>query len=264
MRSPTLLLRSLILSTLAATAAGATTTTSTMEVVGGTPPAKAAPVPAAPAGSYDIGLMLGNQLQHNGLTPALSIDDLLRGLKDGLGGRVPTDEEHGGAVSFSRAARDALADHNRAEAKAFLEKNARQPGIVTMPSGLQYRILAAGDAGGASAKPTDQVTVRYRASLADGSEFDRSETHGQPATFRVNSVFKGWQEALVAMKPGARWQLFVPPELGYGANSPPMVPPGSLLVYELELLKVEAGKLPDAATGMRVRPAAAPKTAAPH
>ena len=85
----------------------------------------------------------------------------------------------------------------------------------------------------------DQVTVRYRASLLDGREFDRSDTHDRPATFRVNSVFKAWQEAFQNMKPGARWQLFVPPELGYGGNTPVGVPPGSLIIYELELLKIE-------------------------
>lgn len=111
-----------------------------------------------------------------------------------------------------------------------------------MPSGLQYRVLHEGDPKAPLPGPQDQITARYRASLADGTEIDRSDEHAQPAVFRLNSVIKGWREALSAMRPGAKWQLFEPPELGYGANSPPPIPPGSLLVYELEVIQVEAIK----------------------
>ncbi len=207
-----------------------------------TTPAATAPKPppvAPDVGSYDIGLMLGSQLEHNGVLPVLSLDTVIRGLKDAAGGRAVTAEERDSALRFMRDARDALAEKNRAAGREFLERNGKQPGVVTMPSGLQYRVLAKGDPDSKSPGPTDQVTVRYRASLTNGTEFDRSDTHDRPATFRVNSVFKGWQEAFLAMKPGAKWQLFVPPELGYGANSPPGVPPGAVLVYELELLQVE-------------------------
>jgi FKBP-type peptidyl-prolyl cis-trans isomerase FklB len=208
-------------------------------------PRTSAAAPQAPAisperGSYDIGLMLGSQLEHNGVLPMLSLDTVIRGLKDAAGGRAMTAEERDAALRYMRDAREAFAEKNRAAAREFLERNGKQPGIITTPSGLQYRVLAEGEPNGKSPAAADRVTVRYRASLADGTEFDRSEIHGQPATFRVNSVFKGWQEALVAMKPGAKWQLFVPPELGYGANSPPAVPPGALLIYELELFQVES------------------------
>jgi FKBP-type peptidyl-prolyl cis-trans isomerase FklB len=133
---------------------------------------------------------------------------------------------------------------------------------MSMPSGLQYRVLNKGDSSAKSPGPTDQVTVRYKASLADGTVFDRSDTHDRPAMFRVNSVFKGWQEAFLAMKPGAKWQLFVPPELGYGANSPPGVPPGALLIYELELLQVEPTPPMDPAAARRP-PAAGAKAGTP-
>jgi FKBP-type peptidyl-prolyl cis-trans isomerase FklB len=220
----------------------------------------AAPAPApAPAvssevGSYDIGLLLGSQLQHNGVVPKLSQEALIRGLKEAVGGRAITNEQREAALNFMRQAHDLLADKNRAEGREFLARNAKQPGIKTMPSGLQYRVLAEGDPSGKSPAAADTVTVRYRASLSDGTEFDRSETHDRPATFRVNSVFKGWQEAFLAMKPGAKWQLYVPPELGYGANPPPAVPPGALLVYELELLQVEPAAPMDPAAA---KPAAA-------
>jgi FKBP-type peptidyl-prolyl cis-trans isomerase len=208
----------------------------------GAVPAAAPPEPPAAApdvASYDVGLLLGGQLEHDGLAPSVSVDALVRGLRDGLSGRTLTIEERDAALQSMRAARDGLTERNSAAAREFLDRNGKESGVVTMPSGLQYRVLAAGDAGGKTPGPTDQVTVRYRARLADGTEFDRSDTHKQPATFRVNSVLKAWREAFLAMKPGATWQLFVPPELGYGANSPPAVPPGALLVYELELLRVE-------------------------
>lgn len=201
--------------------------------------------------SYDIGLMLGSQLEHNGVVPTLSLDAVIKGLKDAVGGRAITTEEREATLQYMREARTAIADKTRAAAHDFLARNAKQPGIVTTPSGLQYRVLDKGDPKGKSPAPTDRVTVRYRATLADGTEFDRSDTHNQPATFRVNSVFKGWQEALLAMKPGSKWQLFVPPELGYGANSPPAVPVGSLLIYELELFQIEPAALMDSGAARR-------------
>ena len=226
---------------------------------------KPAPI-AVDVGSYDVGLLMGSQLEHNGLgAKELTLDALLKGIREALDGRALTTEEREIAGRFMRDARGVLGDKNQAAAKAFLEKNANEPGVVVMPSGLQYRILNAGDTSRTSPQPTDQVTVRYTSRLADGTEFDRSDTHEHPATFRVNTVLKGWQEALQAMTPGAKWQLFVPPELGYGMNSPPIVPPGSLLVYEMELLRVEAGKPLDAPAPVKVRPSVTlqPNGAAP-
>ena len=226
--------------------------------------ATAPPTPAVSpeVASYDIGLMLGSQLEHNGVAPIISLDTVIRGLKDAVGGRAITAQERDAALKFMRDARSAFAEKNQAAGREFLERNAKQPGVMTMPSGLQYRVLNKGDSNAKSPAPTDQVTVRYRASLADGTEFDRSDTHDRPATFRVNSVFKGWQEAFLAMKPGAKWQLFVPPDLGYGANPPPGIPPGALLVYELELLQVEPMAPMDPAAARRPSPAGA-KTGTP-
>ncbi len=225
-------------------------------------PESAAPAVALPPelASYDIGLVLGGQIAHDGLGKQVSMDALMRGIKDAADGRIATPAEREAAMQYMHDSRDALAERNRQAARDFLEKNAKQPGIVALPSGLQYRVLVAGDPKGQSPGPTDQVTVRYRASLADGTEIDRSETHDRPASFRVNSVFKGWQEAFSQMKPGAKWQLFVPPELGYGKNSPPSIPPGALLIYDIELLQIQtAESMP------LIRPAATPgsKQAAP-
>jgi FKBP-type peptidyl-prolyl cis-trans isomerase len=100
-------------------------------------------------------------------------------------------------------------------------------------------VIEPGDAQRASPAPTDRVTVHYRGRLLDGTEFDNSDSHAQAATFTANSVIKGWREALLLMRPGAKWRLFVPPELGYDLNSPPNIPPGSLLIFDVELTKVE-------------------------
>src|ERR1700730_2082886 len=225
----------------AATACGSPVAAPSVVAAETTPAATAAKAPPVTpeVGSYDIGLMLGSQLEHNGVAPIVSMDAVIRGLKDALGGRAVTAQERDAALRFMRDAREALTEKNRAAGREFLERNAKEPGVKSMTSGLQYRVLNKGDSNAKSPGPTDQVTVRYRASLSDGTVFDRSETHDRPAMFRVNTVFKGWQEAFLAMKPGAKWQLFVPPELGYGTNSPPSVPASPLLVYELGLLRVE-------------------------
>jgi FKBP-type peptidyl-prolyl cis-trans isomerase FklB len=204
-------------------------------------PSQAAPPPVAPGlASYDIGLMLGTQLSSNGLGATLSREALVRGLEDALAGKLPTPEQRQAAQQFMHAARSAFAQRNAELAHTFMDKNARESGVKTLPSGLQYRVLAAGDPKAPMPGPQDQVALRYRASLTDGTPIDRSDDHAQPAVFRMNSVIKGWREALSVMRVGAKWQVFVPPELGYGANSPAPIPPGSALIYELELLSVEA------------------------
>jgi FKBP-type peptidyl-prolyl cis-trans isomerase FklB len=126
--------------------------------------------------------------------------------------------------------------------------------VKTTTDGLQYKVLVPGDTKAPSIAPADEVTVNYRGKLLDGSEFDSSYARGQPATFKVNGVIKGWQEALVLMKPGAKWQLFVPPELAYDTTPRPGIPAGSLLNFEVEVLSVKPSE---------AAPAAAPASAAP-
>jgi FKBP-type peptidyl-prolyl cis-trans isomerase FklB len=197
-------------------------------------------VPADQAASYSLGLTFGGQLHHGGLSDGISMDALMKGINDGLNGRAVTQEDKQRVAILLRSAKEIIGAKNKTAAREFLVKNAKAAGITTTASGLQYRILAAGDAASPSPKPTDQVTVQYRGRLLNGTEFDSSYSHGQAATFRVNSVIKGWQEALPMMKPGAKWQLYVPPELAYDINSPTTIPPGSLLVFDIELLKVAA------------------------
>jgi FKBP-type peptidyl-prolyl cis-trans isomerase FklB len=242
--------------------------TNTVVVHNPKPTTAAAQPTIAPAdGSYDVGMMIGSQLANSGLGATISRDALMRGIEAALGGKLPSPAQRDAAQQYMHAARTSLADRNSEFARTFLEKNARDAGIATLPSGLQYRVLAEGDPKAPLPGPQDQVIVRYRASLADGTEFDRSDAHTQPAAFKLNSVIKGWREALSAMRPGAKWQVFVPPDLGYGANSPPPIPPGSLLVYELELLQVDAAR-PASPDMMRPRvpkpdQTSEPKSAAP-
>jgi FKBP-type peptidyl-prolyl cis-trans isomerase len=125
-----------------------------------------------------------------------------------------------------------------ADGKAFLEENAAKPGVVTLDSGLQYLVLTEGD--GKSPKATDTVSVHYRGTLIDGTEFDSSYKRGKPTSFPVNRVIAGWTEALQLMQVGDKWQLTIPSELAYGSRSPGAgIPPNAVLVFEVELLSVK-------------------------
>ncbi len=217
------------------------------------------PEPAASAAtpeesSYSIGLVFGNQLHSAGVDESLSLEAMMRGFKDGLGGKSMSPEDRQRAMQMVRAGRERITERNHVAAREFLAKNATAPGITTTNSGLQYEVIAAGVAQGASPALTDRVTVHYRGRLLDGTEFDNSDAHAQAATFSVNGILKGWREALLLMKTGAKWRLFIPPELAYDMNSPPNIPPGSLLIFDVELVKIEA---PAVMGGPVAKPAAA-------
>ena len=206
------------------------------------PAAAAAPAAAAPSPSYSAGLQFGESLHRAGITTELDYDAFVRGFKDALAGKASTPEDKERLNQLITEVRNNLVSRNHAAAREFLAKNATAKGIVTTASGLQYKIVEAGDAKAASPSATDHVTVQYRGKLLDGTEFDSSYSRGTPATFQVSGVIKGWQEALVLMKPGAKWQLFIPPELAYDVNSRPPIPPGSLLLFDVELVSVGAAK----------------------
>lgn len=210
------------------------------------PPAAApAPAPTTPALSkeqagYLFGLTFGEQLHSIGIGADVTPESIDRGLKDGLGGKKSTPAERQQVQEFARASMVAQGAHNKTAAEEFLSRNGKEKGVTTTPSGLQYKVLAAGDVKAPAITATDQVTVNYRGKLLDGTEFDSSYSRGTPATFPVGGVIKGWQEALVLMKPGAKWQLFVPPELAYGANPRPGIPSNSLLVFDVEVLSAKS------------------------
>ena len=217
----------------------------------GTPPATAAaPNPAAPTAdqiSYLFGLTFGEQMHGVGITDQVTVEGIERGLKDGLQGKKSTPADRQQVQEFVRSVIEASVARNQAAAKDFLGHNGREKGVTTTASGLQYKIILPGERKAAAVAPTDVVTVQYRGKLLDGSEFDSTYARGAPATFAVNGVIPGWKEALVLMKPGSKWQLFVPPELAYGSIPKPGIPGGSLLIFDVELLSVKSSGEPAAA-----------------
>jgi FKBP-type peptidyl-prolyl cis-trans isomerase FklB len=197
--------------------------------------AKEAPAKTSSA-SYSVGVSMGEQLRASGVPPDLiNAQQLAQGVHDSISGKVSmTDKDR----ENLRGLVDSVGESNHRAAAKFLAENGKKSDIVTTASGLQYKVLAAGS--GASPKPNDEVTVNYRGTLINGTEFDSSYKRGQPANFQVNRVIPGWTEALGLMKPGAKWQLFIPPQLAYDLRSAPPIPPGSALIFEVELVSVKA------------------------
>jgi FKBP-type peptidyl-prolyl cis-trans isomerase len=190
-------------------------------------------------GSYAIGVSVGENLNRAEVGPEqVSVEEIAKGIRDSLGGKVKMSQEYQAKImALIEGARLSAAEPNHKAAEEFLAKNAKNPGVVTTASGLQYKVVTPGS--GDSPKPTDQVSVNYSGSLLDGTVFDASAKHGGPATFPVNGVIPGWTEALQLMKPGSKFQLWIPPKLAYDVNSPPTIPPGSLLVFDVELVSVK-------------------------
>jgi FKBP-type peptidyl-prolyl cis-trans isomerase len=191
-----------------------------------------------------IGVNFGEQLRRLGITDPEALDSLSRGMQEGLKGRTNTADEQQRLAHFFYASTQAAVASNLSNARSFLLRNAGQKDVHTTASGLQYTIIAPGDPKLESPTLADQVRVRYRGTLLDGTEFDSSDAPGAPASFLVGGVIKGWQEALVMMKPGAKWRLFVPPELAYGKKARRNIPGGSLLIFDVELIGVAAAGVP--------------------
>jgi FKBP-type peptidyl-prolyl cis-trans isomerase FklB len=208
---------------------------------GSAPGAKTAPsaAEAKAKASYSLGVSVGTQLHGYGLTPeTVQFDRILQGLKDALAGKSTAAPEDGQRVqALIEQARNGQGQANKAAAAKFLADNGKLPGVVTTASGLEYKVDRPGT--GETPKLTDEATVNYRGTLLNGTEFDSSYKRGKPASFPIQGVIKGWQEALMLMKPGSKVELFIPPDLAYGLNSPPPIPPGSLLKFEVELISVK-------------------------
>lgn len=199
--------------------------------------------------SYAIGLNIGKGLHKD----AVDVDPaiLVRGLKDALAGgkTLMTDDEAKAAMVALQAdvrkkqeAKMAIVgDANKKEGDAFLAENKTKDGVVTLPSGLQYKILKEGTGPKPTAK--DSVVCNYKGTLLDNTEFDSSYKRGQPATFPVGQVIKGWTEVLQLMPVGSKWEVFVPSDLGYGARGAgPGAPigPNATLIFEIELLSIQS------------------------
>jgi FKBP-type peptidyl-prolyl cis-trans isomerase FklB len=195
--------------------------------------------------SYALGMNLGNSLHKQ----SVPVDPIIleRGLKDALAGKTQMTEEEARAAIMAvqtemrkkmEASRQAASGVNKTEGDAFLAANKAKEGVTTLPSGLQYKILKAGT--GPKPTATDSVVCNYRGTLLNGKEFDSSYKRGEPATFPVNGVIKGWTEALQLMPVGSKWQLFVPPDLAYadrGAGAD--IGPGATLIFEVELISIQ-------------------------
>ena len=190
-------------------------------------------------GSYAIGVSVGENLSRAKVSSQqVSVEKIAQGIRDSLDGKAKMSQEYQSQImALIQGAHLAAAEPNHKAAATFLAENGKKPDIKTTASGLQYKVLSAGS--GDSPKPTDQVSVNYTGKLLDGTVFDASEKHGGPATFPVNGVIPGWTEALQLMKPGAKFQLWIPPKLAYDVDSPPTIPPGSLLVFDVELVSIK-------------------------
>jgi FKBP-type peptidyl-prolyl cis-trans isomerase len=193
--------------------------------------------------SYALGMNNGKRLGESLRKQAVPFDAaiLARGMKDGLAGgkTLLTDQE---AQAVMEEVRSGLIKKQQAAGKeeggGFLAANKGKEGVTVLPSGLQYKILKAGT----GAKPTasDTVVCHYRGTLINGTEFDSSYKRNQPAKFAVSGVIKGWTEALQLMPVGSKWQLFIPSDLAYGEGGNQGIPPNSTLIFEVELLSIEA------------------------
>ncbi len=214
----------------------------------GQPESEAPPQDAAITGdqgqaSYTLGYAMGQSVLEQ-YPDELDIDAFASGMQDGMRGSAQQVAETDGRAALDRllqgrqARLQTVASQTSDDGEAFLEANGQRSEVVTLPSGMQYEVLVAGD--GAKPAATDTVTTHYEGSLIDGSVFDSSVARGTPASFPLNRVIRGWTEALQLMSVGSKWRLFIPPDLAYGARgAPPSIPADATLIFEVELLSID-------------------------
>ena len=195
---------------------------------------------------YAIGIQIGTQLAQT--KDSLNTEALILGINDALAQKAPklTNEEMQQAkMTFQKEVQAKaqkqmmeVAKKNKAEGEAFLEANKKKEGVVTLPSGLQYKVIKEGT--GATPTATDTVVTNYTGKLINGQVFDSSVQRGKPATFPVNGVIPGWTEALQKMKVGSKWELVIPSDLAYGERGAGQaIAPNSVLVFDIELLDIK-------------------------
>lgn len=197
--------------------------------------------------SYAVGVSYGRNLKRLG-PGKMDLEMLVKGLRDEFSGQplLMSEEDFRRTqhayeqqmILMQGKARQMAAWDNKQAGDAFLAENANRPGVVTLPSGLQYKIITEGH----GEKPTldEKVTAHYRGTLIDGVEFDSTYRRNQPATFEINKTIVGWRQALPIMPVGSKWQIFVPPELGYSkVGAGQYIGPNATLIFELELLSIQ-------------------------
>jgi len=205
--------------------------------------------------SYALGMSMGKDLGSKLKQGSVEVDQaiLLRGVKDALSGSkllLTDDEVKAVFTQLNADVRKRLEEKariageaNKKEGEEFLAANKAKDGVVTLPSGLQYKIITEGT--GQKPTATDSVTCNYRGTLISGIEFDSSYKRGQPLTIQVNNVIKGWTEALQLMPVGSKWQLFIPGELAYGERGQgQQIGPNSTLIFEVDLLSIQSKDKP--------------------
>ena len=195
--------------------------------------------------SYSLGRQLGETVKANRID--VNPDVFSRAVKDALTGAKPAMSEaemRSTLEVFSRtmqerqiAALKAMAAKNKKDSEAFLAANKKKKGVVTLPNGVQYKVIKEGK----GKKPTldDTVVVNYTGSLINGKEFDSSAAHGKPATFALNGTIKGFQQVLQMMPEGSKWEIYIPPELGYGERGAGPIPPNSALIFDIDLVSIK-------------------------
>lgn len=201
--------------------------------------------------SYALGMNVGSSLHRQSVD--IDPDLFAQGLKDAMAGKKPLISEDEGRAALMQLQNEVRTqqaqkmkeegDANKKEGDAYLAANKTKPGVVALPSGLQYKILKEGT--GPKPTATDTVKCTYKGTLINGTEFDSTAKHGgEPSTFPVNGVIKGWTEALQLMPVGSKWQLFIPSDLAYGERGTPdgSIGPNSTLIFEVELLSIEQAK----------------------
>lgn len=196
--------------------------------------------------SYAVGYQIGTDPRFRDLD--LDVETVMNAIRDGLAERDPTVPEEEMVAILQTMAEEiraeqiekfnSLADENAQKSETFLTSNRNKDSIVVLPSGVQYRVIESGT----GARPTmdSEVTVHYRSMTMDGREFDSSFIRGEPVTFTVNRVIKGWQEVLPLMKAGARWEVFVPSDLAFGRRGQPPVGPNEVVIYNLNLVEIKS------------------------
>jgi len=211
--------------------------------------------------SYSIGLQIGSNLSRQKVE--VNPDVLAAGIKDAITGKpqLTQDQIKDVMTQFEKGMEQKqkeLGEKNKTDGAKFLEENKKKPGVKTTASGLEYKVIKEGT--GPTPKPTDMVTVNYRGTLINGTEFDSSYKRGQPATFPVNGVIKGWTEALQLMKKGSKFELFIPPNLAYGERAVgPDIGPNATLIFEVELLDVKPPPTPAPQASPKASPQAPPR-----
>lgn len=189
--------------------------------------------------SYGYGIQIGQSIQ--GADELVNINALINGIRDGIDksdNKMDDEQCISMAGKLMQEMQKQKMEASKAEGDAFLAENAKKDGVTVLPSGLQYKVIQEGT--GKQPAATDEVTVHYRGTFVDGKEFDSSFKRNQPATFPLNRVIPGWTEGLQLMKEGAKYEFYIPGNLAYGPRGRQGIPPNATLIFEVELISVNA------------------------